>query len=409
MSTLELILNNSHLSNYKLDKRINTFVWIVLFIFFFLEVNKFFVFWEFNKALYLIFIFASVFFIYYRFKLDKILFIILVYWVVINLLASLLFPYSSNIEDLRISIITIIGAYLIAKMLGPMIFYKIEKITAILSLLSIPLFFAQIVFLNTFYSLTKYLGFINYGETTIGGGWNIIIYHFSTNSPERNCGFMWEPGAFAFILVLAQIIRFSYNGYKFDKITLVYLITVITTFSTMGYFAYSLLVYVYIIHNSKNRIFLFLLLPPFIYFIYEAYMFYDFLGGKINIYLDNLETYHFTDSIYGGILKFNRMGYFVYSMVETVKWPLGYGVHTNIGFTGVGTVSDVLLSWGILGLVFFIHSLKKVIKILFANSGIILKSSFILTLSLLSAFSSNPFASSFIAFLFVFYPFFHKN
>ncbi len=395
-----MILSKSHYKTVDVS-------WYLVFIIFLLEVNKYFIFLEINKIFYAILIFLLLLFIAKRKKIDIEVFAITFYWLLINLIGASLFPNNAKFDDLRISIITIINGYLATKLLGISIFIRLEKLILVLAIISLPIFTAQLLAPDYFMSLGSYLNIFTFGEPLKSGDWNIFLYNFSSIAKERNCGFMWEPGAFAFMLVLAQIVRFNNNNYKFDRYSIIYLIAIITTFSTMGYLAYAVLIVTYLKYNQRKKFYYLLLIPFFVYFFYESYLIYDFLGKKMENYIFDVDLYYYTDKIYGGIFKYNRLGYFIYAITQSTTWPFGYGVFTNFKFTGVGTLSDIILSWGWIGLFFFIYQVYRVVCILSIKK--IKYINILVSISILSAFFSNPFANSFIAFLFVFYPLHYKK
>lgn len=100
----------------------------------------------------------------------------------------------------------------------------------------------------------------------------------------RNCGPFWEPGAYQGFLNLAIVINLLYNKrdkqWKYKNI--VFIITIITTFSTGGYITL-FFVLIYIIYANK-------ITPSYIKVLYSliilftaCYLYFsiDFLGDKI--------------------------------------------------------------------------------------------------------------------------------
>jgi hypothetical protein len=89
---------------------------------------------------------------------------------------------------------------------------------------------------------------------------HIIIYDYSNLKYTRfldfglNAGFYWEPGAQAIFLVFAIIFHsFSTNTF-FNKINIVMIIILLTTFSTTGYLAIIIFGIIFQIISSKNKI-----------------------------------------------------------------------------------------------------------------------------------------------------------
>ena len=110
---------------------------------------------------------------------------------------------------------------------------------------------------------------------------NILIYNFKNFafSYNRNSGPFWEPGMFAVFLNIA----FFFNLIKFKKLfsfkNIIYILTIITTFSTTGYLG---MLFIFISYNifystSKLRLLYILILLFSSFYLLEL----DFMQSKI--------------------------------------------------------------------------------------------------------------------------------
>lgn len=111
---------------------------------------------------------------------------------------------------------------------------------------------------------------------------NIIIYNFKnfTSELNRNSGPFWEPGMYAFFLNISLF--FVYFGYyKINaKLKYIYIIALLTTFSTTAYigFLFTLTSNLIIFSKSKYRYLHLLIIIIFSIFIFQ----FDFIGDKIS-------------------------------------------------------------------------------------------------------------------------------
>ena len=71
----------------------------------------------------------------------------------------------------------------------------------------------------------------------------------------RNYGIVWEPGAFAVLLNIVLFFQLFCSDVKKTSYFIVYFIALITTYSTMGYFAFLGILSSYMILNIKSKFF----------------------------------------------------------------------------------------------------------------------------------------------------------
>lgn len=239
------------------------------------------------------------------------------------------------------------------------------------ALISLPLFAFRTFF---FYSTLKVFRFIQgilqipfYENMTEYS--NIIIYTVRWKQ-WRNCGFTWEPGPFAAYLVLAIIINLSLNNFNIkNKKLLVLLAALITTFSTTGYLALSLILIWYIYNKSiKKKI---ILLP--IFFIIIIYLFsLPFMSEKI-VNLSKSPKYLLEQRIeksrnLNKSLTLGRFAGFLMNWETFKEHPvIGYGGHSeetfyaklNIRLASVNGIGNWMAKFGLFGILIMIYTYYK--------------------------------------------------
>ena len=78
------------------------------------------------------------------------------------------------------------------------------------------------------------------------------IYYYSSIM-VRNFGLFREPGVYQMYIILALIIQLFIFSKPNLKITIMYILVLISTFSTTGYIALLLLLGTYMVKRNKNR------------------------------------------------------------------------------------------------------------------------------------------------------------
>lgn len=136
------------------------------------------------------------------------------------------------------------GSYLCLRIMGWRYFDRFESVVTKLALLSLPLWSIQALFPGLSRAVLETLQ--PFRSTVTQGGYNAILYSMqeSTEAIPRNCGFAWEPGGFASILVFALFVNLHRNQLRWrDNRNLPILsVALLTTQSTTGWTAAAILV-----------------------------------------------------------------------------------------------------------------------------------------------------------------------
>ncbi|NCP84268.1 MAG: hypothetical protein GW809_08675 [Bacteroidetes bacterium] len=339
-------------------------------------------------------------------SLDVNFIFIIFAWYLINILAVIL-NGGGSVPYVRISsnaMVFFLFPYLILKIYGIRFWNTFEKWIYILTLISLPLFFLNFLFPTFFNSL--YPIFHTFTNKTFQYPyWSAIVYvnAMVDGSLIRNSGFMWESGSFAMMIIFAMIYNWITQSDKLNWRFVIYTVALATTFSTAGYLAIVFLFMGKFI--KKLSVFNVIVILVFGYLFINIVYKQDFMGNKIKEYIStfNDNELHYDEGY--GLIKVNRLQGGYYSIIETLKYPLGYGVISNKDLTdeveiyGTNGLGSMLKIWGIIGFVYILILLKRFI---FFNSLDKIKDRLGISMfiALLIMFFSNPIArDSFIYFI----------
>ncbi len=227
-----------------------------------------------------------------------------------------------------------------------------------LSGITIPLYLAGILFpsmmLSIYNLLASFPNLFLYKSGLIVHGqfldiWSRVNFLFYTFSPERlsqNHGFMWEPTAFAFMLIFALMLRMMKVGKRFDRKCWILIVALITTLSTTGYVVLIfIMAYLMYISGKKLRVIGVFLIVPTIIFVAST----DFLLPKI---VAEFERGALVEKGYGN----SRFSSFIYDMEDVSQHPLlGLSIFEENRYAGyqkhadVNGLSDTLARFGLIG------------------------------------------------------------
>ncbi len=347
-----------------------------------------------------------------RRAINNNLLIALVVWIFINVIA--MFILESKIVLPRIifySLSLIILPFLVISRMGITFWQKFEKIVFILTVISIPIFLLSVVFQGFFDSLGILFHPLTRARLFEGPSgnqyWSALIYVNSIGGTyfRRNCGFMWEPGAFAMMIILGVSIDWLFNGIKFNRKFIFYAVAMITSQSTAGYLAFFILMSIRFMKklNVYHLILLSILIFSFVRYVYK----FDFIGGEISYYINDFNRDALGYDEKGLALKGNRFTIAAYDIKETLKYPFGYGViskkdySSEMDITGVNGLTSLLKMWGIPLFVYFIVLIYRFFNILDNEN----KNKFVMVVIFISSsmmFFSNPIARNHIIYLIFF-------
>ncbi|MDR8393377.1 O-antigen ligase family protein [Aliifodinibius sp. S!AR15-10] len=244
---------------------------------------------------------------------------------------------------------------------------KFISVVRFLVVISIPFFLLNLAAPNLKFIIPSFSSFIyDIEQASI----HIGIYNFMLDS-SRNAGMFWEPGAFAGYIALALTFLFinKKSGKSYiTKNLVLFSIGIITTMSTTGYIALTILIVFYFyLRNDigvKRRALYVVLLPFLIFFIYTSFNKYDFLEEKIKQqYIQALDR---EDN-----WRLNRFGTLIMDWEYIKNRPLtGWGFHQSTRYqlnpsdaeiaSGAGNgMSDFIAKTGIPSFFLFLFLVYK--------------------------------------------------
>jgi hypothetical protein len=328
------------------------------------------------------------------------LFIFPILWLIINYMCMLFLGANLPIERIAHYFVTLFLLPLIVLMtIGETFWLRFEKIVYTLTKISIPLFLLNNLFENTFNKLGLIFHTLTYGRLALGDYWSALIYvnaiRDNIGNYLRNSGFMWEPGAFAMMIIICIILNWLNNGIRFNGRFLIYFIALLTTYSTAGYFALSFLFITKFLDKIKliNLILIAISISIFYIYVYNL----DFVGAELNVYLEAYKEKAYGYDERNMAFKGNRFVGAYFDVLQTIKYPLGYGVITKSDYfesgfeiTGVSGLSNLLKMWGIPGFIYLMVLLWRFIKSQNIKINTSRRVLIILYCSLLIMFFSNP-------------------
>jgi hypothetical protein len=265
-------------------------------------------------------------------------------------------------------------AYILIKTLGMRLFRIFERVNFYMAVISLSFWVLQFILGGD--TLFNFIGGLP-GMTTFSKvtaeGYNILLYSIQPAessllynfSIPRNCGYAWEPGAFAVYLCMAIFVNlFMTNPGKARQTRLwVLIITLITTQSTTGYLIFIVMITIYLL---RKRLSIIMLVLPFtvVAMIYVASL--PFMSKKvINLIDDTKGINQLLEDYYGSETPASpqRFTSFIIAFVDFKANPiLGIGVQSTEAWTykagaNISTISGIgnlLAQFGLVGFLFFI-------------------------------------------------------
>ena len=372
-----------------------------------------------NAFLVLTFLFTAYIFFSRAYKIDK----AFIYFIIAYLAMTVIYYFKFGYIDFRTfrELIRAIHAYMLIKMIWKKFIPYFTKTVYVLSLISLPLYFLQ---LYDYQMMKSIIGIVEHNIPILDyrEGWyeNLLIFTTHDFGMYRNSGFAWEPKGFGIFLTLAMFFRFIENNFKLlDRYIIVYLITIVTTFSTATLSVVFFAIFPFYIFNKPPiyKIVSAAVIAPIIAISFTKA---DFLEKKImNEYNNRYKWVRFVEEkdTEGGVQSLGRFGSFIIDMMDLKKEPfLGYGsqkfARTQYNVSGVRLVhvnglSDFMVHYGIVGTLFLLITLS----ITFKQWSIIynFKAWYWIVIGILATSFGSVIFFYPIFLMFMFFPFFKKE
>ena len=275
-------------------------------------------------------------------------------------------------------------------------FERLEKVIYYGALISLPLFVMQNLFFSQFFNamtiLQKFLGITSPIQHDGLYYANTLFYTINSTNNSRNCGFMYEPGAFGSVLAIAIGLNLLHNNFKLkNKRLIILIIALITTQSTTAFLALICVILFYLVNKgSRKGIILFPVGIVLIYLLFQL----PFMSKKISDLSNNPDkqlskTIELANDSQRG-QSLGRFAGFLLNYNDFRKSPVfGIGGHDALtdksehhwDVSSVNGLGNYLVTFGLFGVLFLIFNLSKTFTSITKDYG--LKGNYYLVLMVL--------------------------
>jgi len=212
-------------------------------------------------------------------------------------------------------------------------------------------------------------------HSAVGGYNNFLFFTVYDAHATRNCGFSWEPGAYACILALVMLFALLRNNFKFNKQTYIMGAALITTISTTGYIMLLIMIILKVLNSSKDRGKLVYAIPVVLVLILvfvNSPVLYNKILSAYNTDMQNSTDYDNLQDYYSqsnATIPLNRFASFIQIFI-TFKYQLLLGVgnkygqilNKNYSFNISNGIADGLARFGLLGMILYLWYYMKLVS-----------------------------------------------
>jgi hypothetical protein len=194
---------------------------------------------------------------------------------------------------------------------------------------------------------------------------------------KRNSGPFWEAGGFASFLMVALLASITLKGKVFNRKNLVFIIAIITTYSTPAFIGLAVIFLgygIWIVRNKYVRLFSPLLI---ILLSYQAFTNLNFMSERIRrslVYYQKRESakYEKRDRMISAIVDLRTFrDYPIFGTGRQDEGRYGSSVVNELRHRNNG-VTDFLVKYGLLFLIFYFYMVRKT-YISFSSQNILRK------------------------------------
>ena len=325
------------------------------------------------------FIISGIIFLSRNLKLDRFYIIFTLGYFILSIPYYFIFDYVDTLYVVYFYIL-LSYAYLTIKILKYDFFEIFHQVVYILAFISLPFFILQIINFDFTFSLVGLIqnsfSFLEFNNDVFAN--NLFFSMESDGAMFRNSGFAWEPKGFANFLILAIIINSILYDFKINKKMIILVIALITTFSTVGYIVLFTGFAGFLFINNKIKIYYVII--AFIVFLIVLISENDFIFDKVSneIYTMQDQADMIYDKRFFESRSLGRFGSLLVDYNDFIKHPIfGYGIqrkdtsriqlrtqakYNYTKLVRVNGFSDRLVTFGLVGILFYIISLYKGFK-----------------------------------------------
>lgn len=343
--------------------------------------------------------------------INNVLFYLLAGWIAINALASLYFGQGTDFYQFIGKIVLVYTAYLILVCCRRNFWEKFEFFLYRLVIISFIIYICSLLIPGVFDSLNPIFRPFTGEQFYMKESQKNYFYAFffvyrGGDILFRNNGFMWEPGAYAMILNLLIAFNFAKYGLAINKHIKVYILALLTTFSTAGYLSLFVLLLL-LLAKGKN---IYIKVGAVLCVIVSIVLLFDtdFLLPKIEKFIEAAESGSVSHQNYRDLYEANRILSFKLLFEKFLMFPIGWGcVPDNTSYLAVNSIvtvnglGNLLVTWGIFMFSFFVYS---IVNFFYKYSGTIVNVSFFMLILFISFFS-NPIENNILFYIMVLSPY----
>ncbi|MCM1140274.1 MAG: hypothetical protein NC453_17035 [Muribaculum sp.] len=287
-------------------------------------------------------------------------------WISINMIAILV--TNSNVFYLQIGgfLVNIYIAYYLLRYYSDLFWPKYEKYLYRLCIISFFIYIFSISFPGLITQLSSYFRWFTddiYFRKSTQQNYCYMFFFVSTGRDIlRNSGFMWEPGAYALILTILISLNIARENERDWRKIIVYLIILVTTFSTAGYISILMFAITYLVRSKAviNKVVIGLIGSIVILYVLDL----EWLMPKINNYIYDYQN----ETVYEqGITTYkeaNRLLSAKYLIGKSLQLPLGWGVAEDkisyLATNEIVTVNGLFSLLCIWGWPCFLYAMKNI-------------------------------------------------
>lgn len=346
---------------------------------------------------------------------NSTLFYLLCGWIFINLLSSLYFGKNIELYQFVGKTILVYIAYLILICCNDNFWEKYENFLYRIVIISSFIYILSLLMPVLFNNLTPIFRPFTDDAFYLKESQKHYFYAFffvykGGDTLFRNSGFMWEPGAYAMILNILIAYNFGRYGIYLNRHIKIYIIALLTTFSTAGYLSFLFLMLLFFFQVKNVYIKAFVIVGGIISISWLANL--DFLLPKIEQFIESAEKGKVYHQGYRQLYEANRILSFKFLFDKFLMFPLGWGcIQDSTSYMAqrhivtVNGLGNILVTWGIFGFIFFMYSIYRFFN-LYSRSILV---GFLALLAVSISFFSNPIENNILLFLLVLSPYVLTN
>jgi hypothetical protein len=275
--------------------------------------------------------------------------------------------------------IRIVSAFFLVQIYKDTFWEYFLKVTQVLVAISLPMYVIQLVMpriLRVLQPITDALMINITGSHQYAVVWR--YNQWNVEASTRNSGFMWEPSAFAAVMVWVLLAKLIKDNFVFDKWTYIIILAFVTTFSTGGYIGLSLLLLASMLHTKAGKMkylgMAVVILGLLVWDSYSGIVSKNYESSVRKIEMEETHIYNATSGL-AEAGNISRVAAYARGFQVISESPFGYGLPTNTDEYGVlgyspNAFMNHFIRWGILGISIILISMWMTVRYLLYQSKV---------------------------------------